>query len=808
MARAAAACVYLVAVVVLLGPSLSGSHVALPHDILMTQQPWAGLEGGSDEGIDGQENHELRDTIDHYYPIQGELVRRLRAGEDTSWVEQVGFGQPGLSFVGWGATSPFTLAPGLLLDWDLAWSWGQALRLLAAMVGAHLLARAYGVGRAGATVAGVSFGLSAFMVGWLGWPQSHVGALIPWVCWAALRTVAGSTGGGPPGRRVVAFPWWAPAALAVTTAGLWLGGFPSVAVYALLAAGMVALHAAVRGPGGMPRLLLALAGVVVGSLLVAAILVPSVGYLGELDLTGRNGAWRAKVFPTSLLTFVVPALFGDHVSGDRWLGSAWVETVGYAGVVTLLCALPAWLTGPRLRGLGLWSAMGVGFTLVAYGFPPTRAVLQHLPLLSTNPPSRVLVLVGLAIALVGGMGVDALLRLMARRARLGGLRTVATLVLVAFGVGMLAASDLLGYLGDALTAFAEDTEERQLLYETAVNHTLTAAWFVTAALAVVLIAGGVSRWSPRWGVRLSGPALVLIVAADLVTAANGWNVQSPRGELFPEAPGIAEAQGAAPARTAGADGVGLPNANLQYPGWHDLRARGFLTTRQRAVLRNSGTQFRSATNWDLTTVEVQQWDPWLAVAGVSSVLAPGGAQLPGDWPTTDLEGGMVQRVTVPGALSRVSVRGTAEASDTSAAAVRREGVAGLADLTIVEAWPGTELPPLPEGSSATLEEWARDGGRLTATVESDDGAVLVLRDAALRGWSATVDGENSPLVVADHLFVGAVVPPGTREVTLAYRPVDQDLGWALSAAGGVGLLLLGVAGVATRRRRKADQAPG
>jgi hypothetical protein len=211
--------------------------------------------------------------------------------------------------------------------------------------------------------------------------------------------------------------------------------------------------------------------------------------------------------------------------------------------------------------------------------------------------------------------------------------------------------------------------------------------------------------------------------------------------------------------------------------------------------------FSSPTNWDLSTAGAADWDPWLPVAGVTAVLTPQGAPVPDGWPVEDLpgEGPGVQLVEVPGALPRVHAVGDAIGvedddaadGDEAAAAVVEAGPEALAAAAVVEAMPGAQLPPLPSGGRAEVAGVRRDGGRLAATVTSDGGAILVVRDAALPGWTATVSGEDAPVVVADHLFVGVVVPAGTHEVALDYRPPGLGAGWTLSAAGLAGLLALG-----------------
>lgn len=777
--------VFAVTIAVLLGPSLVGARVALPHDLHLQQLPWA-LEDPA-----RPLNPELRDTVDQYYPVQHALLSRLRAGEDARWLREVGFGHLGITFIGWGALSVFNL-PALVLPFDLAWSWGQALRLLAAMCGAYVLVRSLGSGRTGATVAGLSFGLSGFVTHWLGWPQAHVAALIPWVLWAVRAAVG-----------VMRPPWWSGPAVALAVAGLWLGGFPAVSVYALLAAAAVALHGLVRarrlgGGAVLSRTVVVGGGVVVGTLLVAFTLVPSLGWLDLMDLSARATALDARVSPAALWTFLLPGVFGDVVHHPRWLGSAYVESIGYAGLVTALLAVPAWVLRPRRVGVWLYTGIGLGAGLLAYGFPPVVAVAARVPALATNPPGRALAVVGLAIAVVGGLGADALLGRIAGR---GGLDRVA-LAVVAAGLAVLVGWLVVAGVVTDLKALALERLEVHA-YADARKVALDAAARGAGFVAVAVAAMGIGVLLTRRGRDVVGGTvaatlLVAVVAVDLVSFAGGWNVQVPRADLFPDGPGIAALREAsATHRTAGADGAGHANANLEY-GIRDLRARGFLTERQRAVLRALGGSFASPTRWDLTVERAADWEPWLSAAGVRAVLAPSGEDAPPPgWTERDLGG--VRLLENPAARPLVSAVPHAEAVPFggAAAALAETGLAGLDGRVRVE----TPTPlDLPDGREARVESWWVEGSRTRARVSSDGGAVLVALDAAAPGWRATVGGEPADVVTVDHLYLGVVVPPGTHDVELRYRPPGLTTGQLLS---GLGLGLLVLSAVGARRRERA-----
>lgn len=919
-------------IAILIGPALVGVRVMLPHDLLLAQLPWSAAASVDPVNV------ELRDLLSQYYPVQHELVGRLRAGADLLWLPHVALGVPGITFVGWGGLSPFLL-PALVAPFELAWSWSMALRLFVAMAGAFALTRSFGAGRAAATVAGVAFGLSAYMTGWLGWPQTHVGAFLPWVAWAARRC------GGP--RPA----WWGLPALALATVGLWLGGFPAVSVYGLLAAGLFACHAAWQrrrdGWQASARGLAACgAGMALGTALAAATLLPSYLFLDQLDLSHRGNLWSARVPARVLVTFLVPGFFGDVVHQPWWSGGARLEQVGYAGVTTLALAVPAWLLTPRRPGVWFVTVLTAGLTALVYGLPPLPQIQSVLPALDMNPPPRALALVGLGIALLGGLGAEAIVRRVAGTARVD--RRAGAVLAVLAAAGLVAAA--VTRPDDRLRAFARDVfDDDQALrsaYETAAGETLTAVGLLAAAGVVVAAAAVVARRARRragpvaWAGRLAGAGLVVVVAADLLLFAAGWNVQVPREGLFPDAPGIsAWREGSSRHRIAGTDGVGQPNSHLEY-GLRDVRSHANISRRHREALRRMGAEFYSPTRWDLSAQHSAAWEPWLSLFGVSTVLAPDWvevlpapltpregevplgelsgehtvtttveadadgtvtgvqlrtgnfgrepvgrllvtvsaagqsvtgrrdlAELPNgkpalvDVPDLDVEAdapltvevgsttppgepsvavfglphdeaegetapaepsgpsvglvvdedehlagrdlGEVRVYDNPDALELVHAvpRARTPASDDQAlAAVQRLSAEELTDVAVVERRARGDSPDLPDGDAAEVTEWTRQGGRVRADVRSDGGAVVMLLEEAFDGWSATVDGESAPVVRANGLFVGVLVPAGTHHVELAYRPDGLSFGLATTAAAAALLVL--VTALARRREQR------
>ena len=78
---------------------------------------------------------------------------------------------------------------------------------------------------------------------------------------------------------------------------------------------------------------------------------------------------------------------------------------------------------------------------------------------------------------------------------------------------------------------------------------------------------------------------------------------------------------------------------------------------------------------------------------------------------------------------------------------------------------------------------------------------MVLTDSHYPGWSARVDGEERPILLANYFFRAVAVEPGETEVVFSYRSDPFELGRRISAlALLVTVVGLGLAELMRRRR--------
>ncbi len=126
---------------------------------------------------------------------------------------------------------------------------------------------------------------------------------------------------------------------------------------------------------------------------------------------------------------------------------------------------------------------------------------------------------------------------------------------------------------------------------------------------------------------------------------------------------------------------------------------------------------------------------------------------------------------------------------------------------------GGGLPALPEGPlQGSAEVVSRDPDRVVVRTTASRPALLVLADNWYRDWSATVDGREVPVHLANHTFRGVAVPEGTHTVEFVFRSRELRTGLYVHLAGFLLLACYGAYLLVARRRRggarpETDAAP-
>lgn len=389
------------AVLIAIGTPVIGIGVFHGADMILDYAPWA-YEAPPDFE---PSNPPVGDTVNAAMPMRGELRERLLEGELPLWSRLPASGTPLLAVPDLSPLSPIILPYYVLPLW-FAPAISKVLEYAVGVAFTFLFGRRLGLSRVAAVSAGMVFGFSGFQVVWTNWPQTTVGAFIPMLFWAVeravqLRTVRGTL----PVAGAVAF--------------LLFGGFPAVAGFALLAAGvycLIRLFVTSDLSRRQRATVLASLGlmVVVGVALAAVQILPFLDNLARLDTTHRLENPDGHLPLASLATVFFPLIFGPAADGAYWGPKNVVEINSFVGIVTLvLLAVAATRSHPSLPR-GAKSALGgliAGSTVLIYvGGPPLGFMQDALPFLfGTNAVGRMRAVLGLLVAIMAGVGFDALL---------------------------------------------------------------------------------------------------------------------------------------------------------------------------------------------------------------------------------------------------------------------------------------------------------------------------------------------------------------------------------------------------------------
>lgn len=547
----------------------------------------------------------------------------------------------------------------------------------------------------------------------------------------------------------------------------------------------------------------AVAGLVLGAALGAAILLPGAHHAGKTDRAA--GLSQAEASSWSMpaaraLDLLSPHALGRVVPGDEhsywggslygWRKSPYLYSL-YPGLLVSLLALSAWWC--RRRALWPWLVLSaLGFALALGDHAPLWSLLRRLPLLDAiRYPERFALLAVFPLVVSAGIGFDLLLLGIARTRRA-----------LAWWLALPAAFALVGVAAVALLheRLGGDFPVRQTVWDGVRVVGIAAAAFVLL------------RWRWRAGRRALGLLACALLAFDLGQAATGIvhtttvaalsappTVFRPLLErqedqvLFHAAEWHPTMQGLA--------GMAKPPIPAQW---------GLALTLENDFDRTFLASTNQATRmfWQAIAQSPMLQAPLLERRGVTAMLRirPGSR-----WAGEQVVGpdgrGVLEMLTSPKARPLLSSVARVEIvhgpSDWLAAALRLG--AEMRDTACVEAdgLPDPRVAAPGPVAPATVRITGRAPNRLTAQVvgQGPTASFLAFNQTWDEGWRLAVDGIAQPLLRTDIALSGFVVSPGSHTVVLEYQDGWVDAGVTISLA--TALLCLALMLVHVRRRRMA-----
>ena len=791
-----------------IGGQLVGNSTLTATDEMVNSSPYV------DAGLGGPATHNwlLDDTYTSELPSTILFKQELMNGEGTGWNPYEAGGTNLGNVPNQALFSPLTIPYYLLPTW-IAPAYGRLLEIVCAVAGSFLFLRRLRLSPAAAVTGGLVFAGSAFMVSWVGFPQTRVAAFIPVLFWTLERLVQE--------RRVRDA-----ALVAVPVASLLLGGFPSVMAYAMLTAGIytvVRLLASYKeDPARSPKRLLltalgALAGTAAGAGLAMFQMVGFLYFYPTWLVEGRAQTAQMHLAAINLLETFSPWVFGTANVTQLplfILPPNLVEAMSYisaAAVVLVLVALAMPRRGRALLPRGVWIllfALATSWTLLIYVGGAPLELLQKLPvsraLFAANYIGRSRSILDFLLAVLAAVGFDLLLRRRAELGRLTGRLALLRLWPIVLGAGILALGAVLVVDGHHAVV-ATGNKASMTAFK---HHLLIGALMLAAAGACALVLRLVRRPDPAWGrgrtlraLRFAAAAaLPLLVAVQGGAYMSAYYPKASTKAFYPETDTheyLAANLGGQRFASSGTGMVFGSNAayNLRSVNGHTFINAAFAPL----VEQIPGNPIYFETYIDFHANHAQAVSPVLDLLGTKYfVTSPSNPVLgtavtaPKDTTTTTLQPGTTVTVPVPqtGPLRAVGV--TATTTPKTDADSTLEVVIKNASGKVVST-SSRRTSTMARGAGFTVPVTADTvaaGTRLTASLTVHGPAALTL--AADRGSLAvsTVEGEDDGLRLV-HVEDSAIyqrlnAQPRIRWASTATVVPDQAARLALLSSGKVG----------------------
>jgi hypothetical protein len=760
--------------------------------------------GAAPPDFHGPANELLFDQTYQFVPWRAFAHASLRRGELPLWNPQSLAGTPLAATLGAAVFYPLNLAL-TALPFPRTLVWSAVVRLWIAGFSTYCLATRHGLGFAAALLAGTGFMLSGYLTVWLGHPHTNVAVLLPLLCLLSERLVAADS----PRARARAT-----GLLALAIGVQFTGGHAESSVHALAATGAFHLLRGRQRRAPLAALVvLPVAATVLGAALAAVQLLPFLEWLPlSAEYARRTAAPFRLLDPRALqqLATLPLALFPNVYGNPAWQTpyrsflpwGNYNENVLYVGVVTLALAVVGIARCRQEGPVRTWAwlalvAAGMAFRLPVVGW------LHELPGLALARPERLRMVLALALPLLAGFGLEAVVG-----ARRGARRSFARLlaaVVLAGGALAVAAVTILPALRPALVAWGRALAAARWAALSAPSHplafyqaeverladtlaaTLHPSDIALYAPALVAVGGLAALRLVRHGGTLAA-ALVALAIVDGVAAGWRFNPALPVRDLYPATPLAARLAGAHDRTTALREDL-VPDAHLPL-GLSDVRGLDFPTRWYDAYLSlvperlpwiGYGVLF-SGVESPLLRVLNLRWvvsarPAELERAGLRLVASEGGVHL------AELDAVQPRSFLVHEAVAAHDDGEAARLLTSAPEAVYRRVILSAGPTPP----PAVDSDPDP-GASVAAE--AATPRRTAWRVRTTRAAWLVSTDAYYPGWQVQVDGSPAALWRANLAFRAVRVPAGEHLIVFCYDPPSVRAGFILGAGAALGIAAL------------------
>lgn len=683
-------------------------------------------------------------------------------------------------------------------------AWGQGLlvclHLIWAGVGMGYLCRRLGLGLLAQTIAGLAFGLSGYLVARAGFLSiNSTAAWLPWI-------ISYTPGFYPVDRRgllklSMIMSLQLLAGHAQTTWYTWMLAFGWAAFWGLGRSslklnGESHTHdkkSLPRFASGWPLRLGKVWGYLAISCCVAVVLaavqiLPTAEYLVQSQRAAAvdyEFAMTYSFWPWRFLSLIAPDLFGNPIQGDYWGYAAYWEDAIYIGVLPLLLAIAALVRKPRQKNhnalrwfliliISVASLLGLGKNTPIYPW-----LYEHVPTFDLfQAPTRIMIWVVFALAILAGIGVDRWRRPESRALYWTRLGTAG-----AFAVAV----------GSGLSWYFQRDITSSFIRATA----MAGFWGLgTGALALLAPPADAPENASTNPIRYWSLGVAFWVVVDLVSSGWGINPGIPTDVYRDSTPNAAFVQNlveehriyVAPddEETLKFDRFFRFDTFTIDESWRNVRA---VLVPNLNLLEG----ISSANNFDpLVPGRYARWMsllPELEARKRMQLLA-----------LMDVSGVQVMSENAALGVGFMSIENPSRVRWLSCAYTVMDGDSALSlllrddfdhdEVVVLETQNPHNQRECHPDSDAVIQIIRDNTNRLTINIKATESGWLLTSDVWYPGWGVVVDGEEADLRRADYLFRAVAISPGDHTVEFRYRPLSLYIGSGLSILGWLAVMVL------------------
>lgn len=793
--------------VILYGPSLIGSKILLPLDLLAEPGVYIPQTAGTAEITPHDEM--LADLIDNFEPGRQFAISEIRQGRFPLWSP---CDYAGVPFV-WPKYSVFLLLECCVKS-PVIIAWGQLFGALVAGGGMYFFCRQLlRVGFWPATICAWCYPLTAFFVLWQGYSVELPVFWLPWLFLAVDKTVRGGCSLPVVGLSVTTF--------------LVLTGQLDIAGQALLGSGIYAVWCLWDlGSGEWFRRKFARAamklvvGWGLGFLLAAPHLLPLLEYSQTGSRMAHRSAGAEERPPIGLAALpqtVLPDIYGTTEKGSCFIPGASENKINlmespsaaYAGIFATLFVAPlAWCNRQRRAANAFWIFLvffGLSWCLDIPGF----VNLLRLPGLNMMSHNRLVFLASFAILALTAIGLENLSSGVVRRR--WWFWPPAILLAGLCGWCFYRSMVLPEPIATQMEQAVLHGERFGPVFDIKGAHEVQ-AWFirhytVSAMFCGLGFVGWLLLWFQKAGRFRLFPVLTLLLMGDLLWFGYGRSAQCDPALYYPKIPVLDEIAKSVPGRVIG---IGcLPPSLSIMSGLNDIRGYDAVDPAHMVELLETAAEPGHQLSYAAVQLMVAKanflppgnirFSPILDMLDVRYAIFRGA---PPEFIKPPFQGDDYWVLINSNALPRAFIPKSVETISDSEDELKKLSSPQFnpADVAYVDSAVG-----LPASCSGAVQITGEIPTHITMSVHMETPGLVVLADRWDKGWHAFYNGKPAEILRANYAVRGVVVPAGNGTLEFIYRPASLTLG--LWLAGFAAIVLLCVLVVVWIKNRNAAAIP-